>query len=227
MGLLNLLTAELDRANIPYDSTPYTLTIQPSSPDGFKIALEVDPVGPDYIITYGEGYWRAHFWNDAESAAALILRGLRGDVRVRVAYMRVMWRGNRFASCVVEREADGEWRIIGRRRAIIAPIWIPAREAIYRNSCDIPLTLDLAELKGPPGVLPGDHENAPAVRRRVARSALLLAGIGVLLMIGGWLSGPMGHWLQWAKAGIGGLVAAVSLIRWRAARRESPPQQAA
>jgi hypothetical protein len=95
---------------------------------------------------------------------------------------------------------------------------------IYRNHYEIPLALDLASLKKPLEILPGDHEDAPAAKRRVARSALMLAGIGLLLMIGGWLSGPMDHWLQWAKAGIGGLVAVVSLIRWRAVRRESQPR---
>jgi hypothetical protein len=219
MPFLDILTAELNHHRIPFTMTAHTLDVPAAHETGFGVRLEIDPAGPDYIVTYGardrDYCWRAHFLRNAEMAYGLLRRGLSGDVR-----LQVITRGKRITQCIVEREVDGAWLNIGHTRATFAPPWLPEHSAVLRNAFPLLRDIDLAHLgdawhlNQQPLIVDEEELASPAARRRAIFSALFMAAIGVLLAVGGWASGPAGHWLQWGKAGLGVGIVLISLLRY-------------
>ena len=103
--------------------TPTSIEVSPPGPEGFPVALFVEPDG--FLVHFAG--WHEHF-ESVRAAVQCFSYGLLGDCRLRVTY-----RGRTAHRWTLEHRRDGQWIEEGSTRLFLFPFWRRPRTVLLRN----------------------------------------------------------------------------------------------
>jgi hypothetical protein len=106
------------------DETATSITVQPASPDGYAVSLEIG--GGDCVVSL-EG-WHEHF---AEADEAIAFFGLALSVDARLA---ITYRGETPVAWTFEVLEGEHWRAVGTTSLKFTPFWRKKHVVHRRNA---------------------------------------------------------------------------------------------
>ena len=112
-----------DRPEFTFTEKPDYIEVFPPTPDGFPVALAVEPEG--FAVYFGG--WHEHFESETD-ALNCFSYGLLGDCRLKIRY-----RGSTAYKWTLEHRRNGHWVAEGTKASFIFPFWRRKREAVLCN----------------------------------------------------------------------------------------------
>ncbi len=124
MGAIDRITERLrHRHGLVYRVAGATVTVEPSTPDGFPVSLTVG--ADEWIVAFGG--WHVHFTSEDEALNCFAF-GLSDQCRLRVHY-----RGSFPHRWIVEARTENGWREDSTTGLLLFPFWRRPRVEYRQN----------------------------------------------------------------------------------------------